>query len=65
LVCSCGDCSLDGNVTIDEILVMVNLALGNPTAVECPAADCNGNGEVTVDEIIKAVNNALNGCSPP
>jgi hypothetical protein len=64
--CACvGDCRLDGTVTIDEIVVMVNLALGNPTDMECPAADCNGDGKVTVDEIITAVNNALNGCSPP
>jgi hypothetical protein len=48
-------------VTIDEILVMVNIALGN-SDLQCPAADCNGDGEVTIDEIIKAVNNAFNGC---
>jgi hypothetical protein len=54
-----GDCNNDGEVTIDELINMVNHALGG-TAQPCP----NGipKEPVTIDEIISAVNNALGGC---
>ena len=52
----------DGQVTIDEILTMVNIALGNADISACTAGDTNGDDQITVDELIAAVNNALNGC---
>jgi len=55
-----GDCRDDGGVTIDEILIMVNLALGGTGT--CPAADADGNSMVTIDEILQGVNHALLGC---
>jgi hypothetical protein len=58
-----GDCSGDSRVTIDEILTMVNIALGNALPATCVAGDANGDGQITVDEILAAVNNSLNGCS--
>jgi hypothetical protein len=58
-----GDCSNDQSVTVDEILTMVNIALGNVPLSECEAGDGNGDHQITVDEILTAVNNALNGCS--
>lgn len=57
-----GDCSGDGLVTVDEIVLMVNIALGLQTSSACPAGDHNADGSVTVDEIILAVNKALSGC---
>jgi hypothetical protein len=57
-----GDCNADAVVTIDELLVMVNIALGNVAVQSCTPGDANGDGRVTVDEILAAVNNALNGC---
>lgn len=60
-----GDCNGDGSVTVDEIVTMVNIALGTASIDTCPAADPSGDGQVTVDEILQAVNNALNGCPPP
>ena len=59
---SCPDCGKNGTVTVDEILTMVNIALGNAPLLDCEAADANHDGQVTVDEILTAVNNALNGC---
>lgn len=56
-----GDCDGDGSVTVDEILKMVNIALGSPVE-ECPAGDRDGDGAITVDEILAAVANALRGC---
>jgi hypothetical protein len=55
-----GDCSGDGTVTVNEIVVCVNMALGASDA--CHACDANGDGTVTINEIIAAVNAALNGC---
>ncbi len=50
-------------VTVDEVLLMVNAALGNVEMSECENGDGNDDGLITVDEILLAVNNALNGCS--
>lgn len=58
-----GDCSADGNVTVDEIVQGVNIALGAAPASACPPFDRNQDGEVTVDEILQAVAAALSGCS--
>jgi hypothetical protein len=58
-----GDCNDDRSVTIDEILTMVNIALGNTPLGDCLAGDTNGDRQITIDEILTAVNNALNGCT--
>jgi hypothetical protein len=57
-----GDCNADGEVTVDEILSLVNIALGEAAVSQCEAGDGNDDGEITVDEILTAVNNALQGC---
>lgn len=58
-----GDCNGDGAVTIDELLVGVNLALAEGTPVPCTAFDVNGDGHVTIDELVDAAGRALNGCA--
>jgi len=57
-----GDCNGDGEVTINELIVGVNIALGNAAVDDCPSFDTNGDGEVTINELIAGVNNALQGC---
>jgi len=57
-----GDCNGDGQVTVDEILMMVNIALGNSSVLDCVPGDQSGNGTITVDEILLAVNKAMSGC---
>jgi hypothetical protein len=57
-----GDCNDDGQVTVDEIILLVNIALGTTDISECTAGDFDGGGEITVDEIVAAVNIALDGC---
>jgi len=59
-----GDCNTDDSVTVDEILLGVNIALGNLSISQCPGFDGNGDGTTTVDEIITAVNYALKGLPP-
>ena len=57
-----GDCSGDHSVTVDELLTMVNVALGATDASACIPGDKNSDGCITIDEILGAVNNALRGC---
>jgi hypothetical protein len=58
-----GDCNGDGQVTVDELILGITIALGSAPLSNCPQFDANNDGAITVDEIILAVNNALNGCS--
>jgi hypothetical protein len=60
-----GDCDGTGNVSIDELITLVNVALGNTAMAECEAGDDNDDGQITIDEILRAVNSALNGCPRP
>jgi len=60
--CAAGDCNGDGQVTIDELIAAVDIALGQTDLSGCPSADANQDGSVTVDELIVAVNAALEGC---
>lgn len=57
-----GDCDGDGVVTIDELLLGVNIALELRTSSDCSAFDVTRDMAVTVDEILLAVRSALIGC---
>ncbi len=57
-----GDCDASGNVTVDDLVVMVNVALGDTPVSGCAAGDQNGDGTITIDEIIAAASNAQHGC---
>lgn len=58
-----GDCSGDGSVTVDELVIGINVALGTLALSECLPFDGNGDTLVTVDEIVRAVQHGLDGCS--
>jgi hypothetical protein len=58
-----GSCNGDNSVSVDEIVVLVRIALGQVPVQQCTAGDTDGNGVITVDEVLRAVTNALNGCS--
>jgi hypothetical protein len=60
-----GDCDNSGDVTINELITGVNIALGNASLQLCPAFDCNQDGQVTINCLVIAVNAALNGCATP
>jgi hypothetical protein len=60
-----GDCNRDGSVTVDEIVLITQIALGVAGVEACPAADGSGDGQITVEEIIGAVDSALDGCAIP
>jgi hypothetical protein len=62
-----GDCHNDSAVTVDELLALVNIALGSASLTACPAAaawvDRSAYPEISVSRMVKAVNNALYGCA--
>lgn len=57
-----GDCNRDGQVTVDELLIGVDIGLGTGSACACIAVDVSHDGRVTIDEILTAVDGALEGC---
>jgi hypothetical protein len=57
-----GDCDGSGDVTIEEITTMVNIALGSEALDVCLAADGDGSAAVEIDEIVAAVINANAAC---
>src|SRR5436190_6530949 len=54
-----GDCSGDGVVTVDELILAVNITLGDAPLAACPSADADRDGSVTVDDILHGVNALL------
>lgn len=56
------DCDEDRQVTVDEVVRAVNIALGHVELAICRPADRDGSGEVTVDELIEGVRRLLYGC---
>ena len=50
-------------MTVDELIVGVNLFLEELPLDACPAFDVNGDGVVLVNEFVTAVNSALGPCA--
>jgi hypothetical protein len=59
-----GDCSGDGAVTVDELIVGVNLALGTQSVDTCRLAYSVNDSRVSIDELIRAIDVSLAGCNP-
>jgi hypothetical protein len=57
-----GDCNADCEVAINELILMVNVALFRRPVTACLAGDPNGDQRVAINELVTAVNRALNGC---
>lgn len=56
-----GDCHGDGQSTVDELLTLVNVALGNADRTACPRGVSSG-ATVDIALVVQALNNALSGC---
>ena len=57
-----GDCNGNGVVVVNEMVIGVNILLGNAPIGDCPSFDTNSNGTVEVNELVSGVNALLNGC---
>jgi hypothetical protein len=58
-----GDCDGSGDVSINELIAAVNIALGNADFFTCVNADADQSGDVQINDLIAAVNSALGGCA--
>ena len=56
-----GDCEGSGDVTVNEIIILVNIDLGTADPSACPNGIPSGD-TVDITLIVQAVNNALNSC---
>lgn len=58
-----GDCDGSGEITVDEVITIVSIALGGDDLGDCArTADLDASGTITVDEILVVINQALLGC---
>ncbi len=57
-----GDCNSDGEVSVSELMVGVNITLGTMRTTMCSNLDVGGDERVTVNEMVQAVRAALDGC---
>ena len=57
-----GDCDRSGAVSVDELIRMASIALGEAAISGCQDGDLNRDGKITVEEIIAAVRNAVTRC---
>ena len=60
-----GDCNFDHEVTVNEVISGVNIALESAAVDSCPEADVNHDGGVSIAELVTAVSTALNGQTGP
>lgn len=58
-----GDCNEDGTVSVDELVLGINISLGDAMVFECPPLDRDQNGQVDISENVTAVGNSLNDCA--
>jgi hypothetical protein len=56
-----GDCDQSGTVLVNELVMAVNIALGNVPVSACLAADADDSESVEVNELVQAVKNAVQG----
>lgn len=59
-----GDVNGDGRISVSELLLGVNVALGLLSLDDAPAFDDDASGTISVSELIAAVGFALRGCPP-
>ncbi|MCX8071939.1 MAG: hypothetical protein N3C12_05755 [Candidatus Binatia bacterium] len=60
-----GDCNVDDSVTVDEVIQLVRIGLGEAELRDCPAGDGNRDGVVTIEEIVAAVQELLTAPALP
>jgi len=57
-----GDCDNSGHVGVDDLLILVHIALSNGATASCATGDADKNGKIDVAEILTAVNSAHSDC---
>lgn len=62
VVACVGDCDGSEDVSVDEIITMVSIALGSSGMSACASGDADSSGTVEVNEIVAALRSSLHGC---
>jgi hypothetical protein len=57
-----GDCDRSGEVTIDEIMTLVNISFDHLEMTACEESDRDQSNRIEINEIVAAVKNAALGC---
>jgi hypothetical protein len=57
-----GDCNRDRQVIVNELVILVNIALGSANVSTCTAGDVNGDQTIVINELLAAVNSAILSC---
>lgn len=60
-----GDCNFDHEVTVNELIAAINIALGATSIDSCREADVNEDETITINEVLTAVNAGLDGVPEP
>ncbi len=58
-----GDCNVNGQVDVSELIVAVRISLGLAENDTCPFADGDQDGAVRINELIGGVRSLLDGCA--
>jgi hypothetical protein len=58
-----GDCNDNGTVAVNEVVVLMNIAIGKASPDDCRLRD-SGITVPAIDDLLRAVNLLLNGCPP-
>ncbi len=64
LPCPC-DCNHNDDVTIDELITGVGIAIGQSPIDRCRRCDRDENGQVGIDELVSSVRSSIEGCDAP
>lgn len=57
-----GDCNSNGEVTIGELQIGLNMFFGTAQVSQCPSFDVNTSGDVTIGELQQGLNNFFAPC---
>src|SRR6185503_15792540 len=60
-----GDCNADGRVSIDELVLGTQVALGAAESAVCPSLFSGCGQGVCIDDLVRAVGNSVEGCALP
>ena len=59
-----GDCAVDGEVQVTDVVIMINVINGSRPLDDCRAGDFDHNARIRANDVTRAVRSILDGCSP-
>ncbi len=57
-----GDCNFDGQTTVDELVTMARVLLGDAPFNACLLGDANHNGKIGVDDVVAGIASVIGNC---